>query len=119
VPAGIAEPDARAEGRGLVPGLEADGRAPGVAVALARSGRGDGGRVADADADGREADAVGCGAVRPPGAGLNVATESIAPATRQMARMLASSGMIVPFLASGPASRFSLRRRRWARSSRR
>jgi hypothetical protein len=41
----------------------------------------------------------------------------MAPATRQTARMLASSGMIVPFLVSGPVSRRSLRRRRSARSS--
>jgi hypothetical protein len=101
--------------------LETDGRTPGLAVA--RGGRGEAGRVADAvgrvaDAVGRVADAVGRGVVRTPGAGLNVATDSIAPATRQMARMLASSGMIVPFLASGPASRLRARRRRWARSSR-
>jgi hypothetical protein len=103
--------------------LETDGRTPGLAVA--RGGRGEAGRVADADAGGRVvdavgrvADAVGRGVVRTPGAGLNVATDSIAPATRQMARMLASSGMIVPFLASGPASRLRARRRRWARSSR-
>jgi hypothetical protein len=96
--------------------LETDGRTPGLAVA--RGGRGEAGQVADADAGGRVADAVGRGVVRTPGAGLNVATDSIAPATRQMARMLASSGMIVPFLASGPASRLRARRRRWARSSR-
>jgi hypothetical protein len=52
-------------------------------------------------------------------AGLNVATESIAPATRQTARMLASSGMIVPCPANGDASRRSRLRRRLARSSRR
>ncbi|MGH3193191.1 MAG: hypothetical protein ACRDPY_09965 [Streptosporangiaceae bacterium] len=50
--------------------------------------------------------------------GLNVATESIAPATRQTARMLASSGMMVPFPPSGAASRRSRLRRRFARSSR-
>ena len=50
--------------------------------------------------------------------GLNVATESIAPATRQTARMLASSGMIVPCPAKGDASRRSRLRRRLARSSR-
>ena len=57
-------------------------------------------------------------------AGLNVATESIAPATRHTARMLASSGITVPRAANGPnglrgpASRFSRFLRRFARSSR-
>jgi hypothetical protein len=55
-------------------------------------------------------------------AGLNVATDSIAPATRHTARMLASSGMTVPRATNGPkgpASRFSRFLRRFARSSRR
>jgi hypothetical protein len=55
-------------------------------------------------------------------AGLNVATDSIAPATRHTARMLASSGMTLPRAAkgaNGPASRRSRFRRRMARSSRR
>ena len=66
-----------------------------------------------------EAAWVGAG-VRTPGAvaGLNVATDSIAPATRQTARMLASSGMIAPCPARGPASRRSRLRRRLARCSR-
>ncbi len=51
-------------------------------------------------------------------AGLNVATDSIAPATRHTARMLASSGMTVARPARGPASRRSRSRRRFARSSR-
>lgn len=57
-------------------------------------------------------------------AGLNVATDSIAPATRHTARMLASSGMTLPCAAKGangfkgPASRRSRFRRRLARSSR-
>jgi hypothetical protein len=51
-------------------------------------------------------------------AGLNVATESMAPATRQTARMLASSGMIVPCPANGAVSLRTRRRRRRARSSR-
>ena len=54
-------------------------------------------------------------------AGLNVATDSIAPATRHTARMLASSGMTLPRAAkgaNGPASRRSRFRRRTARSSR-
>jgi hypothetical protein len=55
---------------------------------------------------------------RDPLAVLSVATESIAPATRQTARMLASSGMMVPLPRSGAASRRSRLRRRLARSSR-
>ena len=57
-------------------------------------------------------------------AGLNVATDSIAPATRHTARMLASSGMTRPRAAKGangfkgPASRRSRFLRRLARSSR-
>ena len=51
-------------------------------------------------------------------AGLNVATDSIAPATRHTARMLASNGMTDPRPAKGPASRRSRFRRRFARSSR-
>ena len=54
-------------------------------------------------------------------AGLNVATDSIAPATRHTARMLASSGMTFPCAAkgaNGPASRRSRFRRRLARNSR-
>ena len=54
-------------------------------------------------------------------AGLNVATDSIAPATRHTARMLASSGMKFPCAANGakgPASRRNRFRRRWARTSR-
>lgn len=50
-------------------------------------------------------------------AGLNVATDSMAPATRQTARMLASSGITVPCPRSGPASRRSRLRRRLARIS--
>ena len=53
-----------------------------------------------------------------PVAGLNVATDSMAPATRQTARMLASSGITVPCPANGAVSRRSRRRRRWARCSR-
>jgi len=66
-----------------------------------------------------EAAVVGRG-VRSAGdvAGLNVATDSIAPATRHTARMLASSGMTLPCAAKGPASRRNRFRRRFARSSR-
>jgi len=53
-----------------------------------------------------------------PVAGLNVATDSMAPATRQTARMLASSGITVPCPENGAVSRRSRRRRRRARSSR-
>lgn len=51
-------------------------------------------------------------------AGLNVATDSIAPATRHTARMLASSGMTVPGPENRPVSRRSRFLRRCARSSR-
>ena len=51
--------------------------------------------------------------------GPNVATDSMAPATRQTARMLASSGITVPCPANGLVSLRSLLRRRRARSSRR
>jgi hypothetical protein len=66
-----------------------------------------------------EAARVGAG-VRTPGAvaGLNVATDSMAPATRQTARMLASNGKIAPCPARGPARRRSRPRRRSARCSR-
>jgi hypothetical protein len=50
-------------------------------------------------------------------AGLNVATESMAPATRHTARMLASSGSTVP-CPNGAVTRRSRFLRRWARSSR-
>lgn len=86
-------------------GLAVDARA----VALDRGGAG---RVVAAVGAGR---AVCSGGVI---AGLNVATDSIAPATRHTARMLASSGMTVPRPAKGPASRRSRFRRRFARSSR-
>jgi hypothetical protein len=68
----------------------------------------------------RELDAAVAGGRVGPGsvAGLNVATESIAPATRQTATMLATSGMIVPCPPKGPVSLRSRPRRRWARSSR-
>jgi hypothetical protein len=65
------------------------------------------------------ADLAGCSTVEV--AGLNVATDSIAPATRHTARMLASSGMTLPRAADGakgPASRRSRFLRRSARSSR-
>jgi hypothetical protein len=51
--------------------------------------------------------------------GPKVATESMAPATRHTARMLASSGMTVPVPPNGAVSFRSLLRRRWTRCSRR
>jgi len=51
-------------------------------------------------------------------AGLNVATDSMAPATRQTARMLASRGITVPCRATGRTSLRSRLRRRLARTSR-
>ena len=63
--------------------------------------------------------AVADGLLRVAVAGLNVATDSMAPATRQTARMLASSGITAPCPANGLVSLRSLPRRRWARSSRR
>ena len=71
--------------------------------------------------DRSEPEAVAVGewvGVAGPDAGLNVATDSMAPATRQTARMLASSGITVPWPPNGPVSLRSQLRRRWARSSR-
>jgi hypothetical protein len=80
------------------------------------------GRALDrGEADRRPAPAVARGwwfRFADPVAGLNVATDSMAPATRQTARMLASSGITVPCPANGAVSRRSRRRRRWARCSR-
>jgi len=89
-----------------------------VAALLAADGRDEA-----VERGGAVADAVAFECVRSAGvvAGPNVATESIAPATRHTARMLASSGMTVPRVANGPnglASRFSRFLRRFARSSR-
>jgi hypothetical protein len=123
----VPEADARPEGFGRVG--EADGRAEragllaaGLLVAglLGVGLLGVGLLVAGLLA-GRVIEAVAVGrGVCPAGdvAGLNVATDSIAPATRHTARMLASSGMTVPRPAKGPASRRSRLRRRFARSSR-
>jgi len=120
---GVPEADARPEGFGRVG--EADGRAEragllgvgllgvGLLVAGLLVAGLLAGRVIEAVAVGRG----GCSAGDV--AGLNVATDSIAPATRHTARMLASSGMTVPRPAKGPASRRSRLRRRFARSSRR
>jgi len=119
-------------------GFRSDGEADGLAERLARrapDARAVAGRLAEvlglaAGLDGTELVRDGCGGeleaarvgagVRTPGAvaGPNVATDSIAPATRQTARMLASNGMIAPCPAKGPPSRRSRLRRRFARCSR-
>ena len=110
---------------GLVLLDEADGRAEWparAADALVTNGR-TGAAVVFFGPTETRIELVGLGVVRSAGvvAGLNVATDSIAPATRHTARMLASSGMTLPCAAkgaNGPASRRSRFRRRWARSSR-
>ena len=93
--------------------LVADGLVTDV-LAVAETGAVDGGD------DGRVVDVAAGRDVWSPGAvaGLNVATDSIAPATRHTASTLATSGMMVPCPAKGPASRRSRCRRRFARSSR-
>jgi hypothetical protein len=133
-----AEEFAEPEGRAVPPAL-ADGRTVAevaVVEAAARDACAADACAAEAcaaDACAAEAWALDrCGADRTPEAavaegrpecaglvaGLNVATDSMAPATRQTARMLASSGITVPCPANGPVSRRSLRRRRSARNSR-
>jgi hypothetical protein len=94
---------------GLVPVVAGPIAAEAGAAALDRGG--EGGAVEDAVA-GRVT--LSAGVV----AGLNVATDSIAPATRQTARMLASTGMTLPGAPNGPVRRRSRFRRRFARSSR-
>ena len=94
---------------------EAEGLAEWLARCEALAAGEDGGRTEDVAVAGLE----GCSTVEV--AGLNVATDSIAPATRHTARMLASSGMTLPRAADGakgPASRRSRFLRRSARSSR-
>jgi len=93
---------------GVRPRESGDAEGLGPTVGLVRGGVG----------CGLEGAAVGCGRVAGAVAGLNVATESIAPATRQTARMLASSGRMVPCPAKGDVNRRSRWRRRRARSSR-
>jgi hypothetical protein len=114
-------PDALAPDALAPDGLAPDGLAPEARVAAGLAA--DGWVVAlDCTGVGRPlAAAVGGREDRSAGAvaGLNVATDSIAPATRHTARMLASSGMTVPRPAKGPASRRSRSRRRFARISRR
>ncbi len=119
VPDGLAPVLVRAEpgpdGRPGPDGLAAPELAPpGLAAAepVVAFERGGAGLVAPAVADGRVV--WSAGAVD----GLNVATDSIAPATRHTARMLASSGMTVPGPENGLVSRCSRFLRRCARSSR-
>ena len=105
---------------------EADGREVWLARAadaLVTNGRVGAAGVLFGPAEARSAGLVPVLGVRSAGgvAGLNVATDSIAPATRHTARMLASRGMTLPRAAkgaNGPASRRSRFRRRMARSSR-
>ena len=95
--------------------LAADVRAADVLAADALAGA----VVCGLDRSEPEAVAVGeCVGVAGPDAGLNVATDSMAPATRQTARMLASRGITVPWPPNGLVSLRSLLRRRRARSSR-
>jgi hypothetical protein len=124
----VPEADARPDGFGRVG--EADGCGGRVAVALLLAflvlagavfdGRAEAGGL-DRGAVGNTLEAVVAGRAdrsAGDGAGLNVATDSIAPATRHTARMLASSGMTVPCPPKGPVSRRSRLRRRFARISR-
>jgi hypothetical protein len=131
-PVDRAEAFARSEGRAVPPlpdGLAAELAAPelgafddGVLEAcVLEGGAVEGGAVDRSEADRTPAAAVAEGlwlGFPFPVAGLNVATDSMAPATRQTARMLASSGITVPCPANGAVSRRSRRRRRWARCSR-
>jgi hypothetical protein len=99
---------------GLAAGLEcAEGFAEpdGRAVRLAGAELGG---VDRGEADRRPEAAVADGRLWVSGdvAGLNVATDSMAPATRQTARMLASNGITVPRPANGAVSFRSLLRRR-------
>jgi hypothetical protein len=96
------------EGRAVPP--RPDGRAVGVLAEAEFSGL-DRAGLEVAVADEWLGDAGGV-------AGLNVATDSMAPATRQTARMLASSGITVPDPPNGLFSLRSRSRRRLARSSR-
>ena len=98
-------------------GDEAEGLLERLARCVALAAEEPGGVVADGRAE--DAAVLGLGVFSTlEVAGLNVATDSIAPATRHTARMLASSGMTLPRAAKGPASRRSRFLRRRARSSR-
>ena len=100
---------------GLVPLNEAEGLTEGLARYVTLAAGELGGRADEVTVVGR---VVGSTVEV---AGLNVATDNIAPATRHTARMLASSGMTLPRAANGakgPASRRSRFLRRSARSSR-
>jgi hypothetical protein len=108
----FAEPEGRAVP--LPDGRAAEALAPDAVAAGALDG------AEACGLDRRPEAAVVDGLLRVAGAvaGPNVATDSMAPATRQTARMLASSGITAPCPANGLASLRSLLRRRRARSSR-
>ena len=113
----FAEPEGRAVP--LPDGRAAEALAPdAVAAGAVAAGALDGAEACGLDR--RPEAAVVDGLLRVAGAvaGPNVATDSMAPATRQTARMLASSGITAPCPANGLASLRSLLRRRRARSSR-
>ena len=94
-----------------------DGRPEGLAAGALAAGELDGAEVCGLDRSEPEAVAPGDWLLVA-GAGLKVATDSMAPATRQTARMLASRGIRAPCPANGLVSLRSLLRRRRARSSR-
>ena len=107
--AGARPPDGRA-----AEGLAAEALAAGAVAAGALDG------AEACGLDRRPEAAVVDGLLRVAGAvaGPNVATDSMAPATRHTARMLASSGMTVPCPPKGAVILRSRVRRRRARSSR-
>jgi len=112
----LAEPAGRAPdglGAALWPDGVALGRPPGDGLDVAWLGG------LDRGADGWLAVAVAVWWVAGAVVGPNVATDSMAPATRHTARMLASSGMTVPDPPNGAVSLCSRVRRRWTRCSRR
>jgi hypothetical protein len=126
--AGLDRAEAFAEPEGRAVPLVSDALGP---DALEPDGLGPDGLALGALAGADVAGLVCCGAERPEAAvaegwlwfagvvaGPKVATDSMAPATRQTARMLASSGITVPCPANGRVSVCSRRRRRMARSSR-
>ena len=124
-PEGRAEPPALADGRAVpevavVEAAARDACAAELCAAEACAAEACAAEACAADACAAELRAAGVWwlGFPVPVAGLNVATDSMAPATRQTARMLASSGITVPCPENGPVSRRSLRRRRSARNSR-
>lgn len=118
----LAEPAGRVPD-GLAAGLRPDGLAVGCPLGDLLDGAWLGGldRGVDGRLEAPVAVAVAGGWVDVAGAvpGPNVATDSMAPATRHTARMLASSGMTVPVPPNGAVSFCRRVRRRRARCSRR